>query len=178
MSNAAALKAGTARAKKIIRGHITMNLQYALDEIVDMATRMRRDETKHNMTGNTVNSYAGGLFIDGVLKAVSTGQPGQSPIQGKLRKGERFRKERLRWDGDLQQSTFKGKIDTDGHMEPSSSISFINTYKPKGNGFEVVICDGVEYATYQENVRNIDVLTGSFSTAAEILTKNLKPLPE
>ena len=178
MDNSAALKAGTARAKKIIRGHITVNLQFALDEIVDMATRMRRDETKHNMTGNTVNSYAGGLFINGVLKAISIGQPGQSPLQGKLRKGERFKKERLRWDGDLQQSTFKAKVDTDSRMEPASSLDFIRSFKPKGNGFEVVICDGVEYATYQENVRNIDVLTGSFSTAAEMLAKNLKPLPE
>lgn len=178
MNNAAALRAGTARAKKIIRGHNTVNLQYALDEIVDMATRMRRDETKHNMTGNTVNSYAGGLFIDGILKAVSIGQPGQSPLQGKLRKGERFRKERLRWDGDLQQSTFKAKVDTDSRMEPASSIDFINSFKPKGKGLEVLICDGVEYATYQENIRNIDVLTGSFSVAAEILAKNLKPLPQ
>ena len=178
MSNKAALQAGTARAKKIIQGHISMNLQYALDEIVTMAVRMRRDETKHNMTGNTVNSYAGGLFIDGVLKAVSMGQPGQGPLEEKLRKGGRFKAEQLRWDGDLQQKTFKAEVDTDGRIEPASSIGFINSYNAKEKGFEVVICDGVEYATYQENVRNIDVLTGSFSTAASMLLNNLKPLPE
>lgn len=156
---------------------MTVNLQYALDELVETAIRIRREQTRHNMTGNTVNSYAGGLFIDGQLKAMSLGQPGRSPLRGKLKEGERFRAGRTRWDGDIQQHTFKAKVNTDGRTEAAASIDFIRAYKPKGKGFTVVVCDGVEYATYQENVHNIDVLTGSFSGAAAILAKNFKPLP-
>ena len=178
MSNVAALRKGTARAKKIIQGHMTVNLQYALDELVETAMRIRREQTRHNMTGNTVNSYAGGLFIDGQLKAISLGQPGRSPLRKKLREGEKFRAGKTRWDGDIQQRTFTAQIDTDARTEAAASIDFIKSYKPKDKGFAIVVCDGVEYATYQENVYNIDVLTGSFGGAAAILSKNFKPLPE
>ena len=178
MSNRDALKAGAARAKKIISGHISVNLQYALDEIVNMVTKMRSDQKKHNMTGNTVNSYAGVLFVDGILKVVSQGQPGSKPLQGKLRKGQLFKKGRIRYDGDTQLGTFKAKVQTDGAMEPSLNLDFLKSYKPKIKGFEIVICNGVEYGTYQESVLDIDVLTGSYSSAASILMSNLKPLPE
>lgn len=178
MDNSAALRIGSARAKKIIQGHMTVILRNALDELVDTAMHIRRELTGHNMTGNTVNSYAGGLFIDGALKAMSLGQPGKSPLRNKLRGGEKFSKGKRRWDGKTQEHTFTAPIDTDGRTEAAASIDFIKSYKPKSKGLEIVVCDGVEYGTYQENEMGIDVLTGSFSGVASILANSFFPLPD
>lgn len=160
-----------------MRGHLTAIFQNALDEIVDNAMRLRRETTRHNMTGNTVNSYAGGLFVDGSLKTISLGQPGKYPLRNKLRAGEKFPAEKKRWDGDVQNKTFVAPVDTDARTEAAESIDFIKSYKPQGDNLEVVVCDGVEYAVYQENEMNIDVLTGSFSGVASILAQHFKPLP-
>ena len=66
MDNSAALKKGTAMAKRIIEDHMYAMLTSAAKKLLDDATN-GRITIGHNMTGNTVNSYAVGVYSKGNL---------------------------------------------------------------------------------------------------------------
>ena len=175
--NSAALQAGRAKLKQLVRQHINGILLNALDQLVQSAAD-ERVRQGHNMTGNTVNAYAGGLFVDGRLNEISLCNPGHGPIRVKLRAGEKFIAGRIRWDGDMQDRTFEAKVDTDATAEPSAAISFIQSYKPQPDGWEIVVTNGVEYATYQETSMGIDVLTSAFGQAQSTVDSHFKPIQD
>lgn len=176
MDNTALLAKGTAKARQLIVKHI-------LEQLVTLAKRIIRDVMEgrvtlgHNMTGNTINAYAAGVYSEGVLIHTETPQgsiPG--PLRRKLGLGERFAVSSQRWDGDVQEHTFKARVSTNGTSEPERSLSFLESYRAPSKGFALVVCNGVEYATYQENEMNIDVLTQSFNTMSMFSLSSFKPM--
>lgn len=179
MSNAAALKKGTARAKWIIDDYISNLL------LPDIAKKILEDATNgrifqgNNMTGNTVNSYAVGAYSKGSLVFAATSSQGiPKPLRRKLSKGQRFYAGSQRWDGDIQQNTFTAQVSTNGTMEAERSIAFLQSYKPSPRGWALVVCNGVEYATYQENAMNINVLTSNFDYTKMFALSMFKPMPD
>lgn len=177
MDNSAALKAGTAKAKKEIELHIYLNLCNIAKKILEDATN-GRIFLGHNMTGNTINSYAVGVYQKGsCVFAMYSSQGVSKPLRRKLNKGQRFYAGSQRWDGEIQNHTFTAEISTNGTTEAERSIAFIQSYKGNPNGWDIVVCNGVEYATYQENEMNIDVLTANFDYAQTFIPSMFKPLP-
>lgn len=176
MSNAAALRAGTAKAKRLIEDHMVNQILIPmLGKLVDEAT-MAREESS-NMTGNTVNAYGGALFVNGSLKYLYLPGYVSAPLRGKLKDGDVFEKDWPRWDGSVQSRSFDGS-GNDGSAEPNAIKKFLSGYKPQSKGYEIVIANGVEYATYQENNLNLDVLTKNFDYAKMFAPTMFKPIPD
>lgn len=174
--NSAALRAGAKKLRQIIDNHISDRLFVALDKILESAVATRL-EIGHNMTGNTINAYAGGIFHNGKLVELLICNAGHRPIRVKLRMGEKFLAGKIRWDGEEQYKTFLATVDTDATEEPSAAISFIQSYKPQSKDWEMVVTNGVEYATWQM-VNGIDVLTGNYQDAFTIVDSAFTPISD
>ncbi|MDE7345669.1 MAG: hypothetical protein K2N48_02885 [Muribaculaceae bacterium] len=179
MSNAAALKTGTAKAKRLIEDHILNQILIPTAKGLIQAATEGRVALGHNMTGNTINSYAAGVYANGVLVHIETSAGSiPNPLRRKLGRGQRFYAGSQRWDGETQEHTFTAQAGSNGTMEAERSIAFLQSHKPSANGFALVVCNGVEYATYQENEMNIDVLTSNFDYVKMFAPSMFKPLPE
>lgn len=179
MDNSAALKAGSQRAREIIARHVLNAILVPVAKNLIQDAMQGRISIGHNMTGNTVNSYAVGIYVKGQLVHVETSSGSiPRPLRRKLGRGERFYAGSQRWDGDIQQSTFTASISTNGTTEAERSIAFLQSYRPSSKGWTLVVCDGVEYASFQENEMNIDVLTSSFDYAKMFLPSMFKPLSD
>lgn len=163
MSNEATLRAGRAKAKRIISEHILLKVLTPMAEKV-LTDVVAKRITLNNMTGNTINSYAVGVYVNGALVLIKTSSSTiPSPLRRKLGMGQKFYAGSQRWDGETQMGTFTAKVPTNGSMEAERSIAFLQTYNAPANGWSLVVCNGVEYATFQESVLNLDVLTSSWS---------------
>ena len=185
MNNAAALKAGTAKAKKLIEAHILNQILIPMaKDLIEYAFR-HRVEIMHNMTGNTINSYAAGVYVRGQLVHIES-KDGYipKPLRKKLTHGNRYKRTTTyfpgeqRWDGDIQEKRFLAPVQTNSTMEAERCYEFLQSYQANPQGYTLVVCNGVEYATYQENEMNIDVLTANFDYAKMFAPSMFKPLPE
>ena len=178
MNNAAALALATRRARDLIaRQLLNRILIPAARELIRDATE-RRIALGHNMTGNTINSYAAGVYAFGRLACIETiagSIPG--PLRRKLGRGERYFAGSQRWDGETQEGTFSAPVSTNGTTEPERSIAFLQSFRPSPRGWAIVVCNGVEYATWQESEMNIDVLTANFDSARMFAPSMFSPIP-
>lgn len=177
MSNEAVLKAGTAKAKRLIENHIVNQILIPLARnLVENATQ-GRISLGHNMTGNTINSYAAGVYVKGNLVQIemATGSI-PHPLRRKLNAGQRFFAGSQRWDGEMQEHTFTAQVSTNGSTEAERNIAFLQSYQASPKGYTLVVCNGVEYATFQENLMQIDVLTQNFDYAKMFAPSMFKPM--
>lgn len=165
MNNTAALNQGLQNAKKLIENHILNEIMIPIaNDILMLAMTHREQNIKHNMTGNTINAYVVAVFRNGkmVWDSNSSSQL-PPPLRGKLSTKEKYLAGNPRWDGDKQENTFEALIKTDKDTEiTSATMSFVNTYRAISNGWEILVCNGVEYASFQEAAMGIDVLSNSF----------------
>ena len=92
----------------------------------------------------------------------------------------RYQPGRQRWDGDIQHSMFptRGVAEHNGSTEPERAIAFITSYKANPNGWAIVVANGVEYGSYEENVYNADTLTGAFEDFKFTHQFHFKPIPD
>lgn len=178
MSNAAALQRGAAKARQIIEDHMYLLFTHAAKKLLEEATN-NRILLGHNMTGNTVNSYAAGVYCRGKIVFMMTSSQGISkPLRRKLGRGQRFYAGSQRWDGEMQEHTFTAQAGSNGTMEAERSIAFLQSHKPSPKGWVLVVCNGVEYASYQENEMNIDVLTANFDYTKLFMPSMFHPMPD
>lgn len=163
---------GMKKARQIVSNHIYDILVKCCDNLVSEG--LRNKSGFRNLTGNTVTSYACGLFIGGKFSYYTcSGDSMKQPIRVKLSKGETFKG--VSYDG--QQRRFTGKIDTNRGYGAAFSYNFLKGYKSQSEkGFEIVMCTGTEYSTYLENILNADVLTGTFLHAPKTLFNHFKPI--
>lgn len=179
MSNATALAMGTRIAKEKIARHVLNQIFVpAAKELINAATQ-GRVFAGHNMTGNTINSYAAGVYVSGQLVHIETSAGSiPHPLRRKLGIGQRFYAGSQRWDGEVQEHTFTAQTGSNGAMEAERSIAFLQSHKPTPDGWALVVCNGAEYATYQENEMNVDVLTSNFDYAKMFAPSMFKPMPD
>lgn len=179
MSNAAVLQRGSQMAKDMIARHVlNVILVPAAKELIQDATQ-GRIRLGHNMTGNTVNSYAAGVYVSGTLVHIETSSGSiPHPLRRKLGRGQRFYAGSQRWDGEVQKQTFTAQAGSNGTMEAERSIVFLQSYRPSPKGWALVVCNGVEYATFQENMMNVDTLTSNFDYAKMFTPAMFKPMPD
>ena len=123
------------------------------------------------MTGNTYKSLTAGVFYNKRLYDLVF-MAGGMPIRKKLRDGEAFMAGEIRYDGDDQEHTFVAEVDTDGSYGDQTSIKFLSEYKPKRNGYCIVVCTGTEYSEF----RALDNLTDNYQFARQRFLKSFKPM--
>lgn len=177
MSNADILRKGRAKARKLIEAHMLNQILIPTAKGLIQAATEGRVTLGHNMTGNTINSYAAGVYANGVPVHIETSAGSiPNPLRRKLGKGQRFYAGSQRWDGEIQENNFTADVATNGTMEAERSIAFLQSYKPASDRFALVVCNGVEYATYQENEMNIDVLTANLDFARMFIPSMFRPI--
>ena len=78
----------------------------------------------------------------------------------------------------MQEHTFTAQAGSNGTVEAERSIAFLQSHKPSPKGWALVVCNGVEYASYQESEMNIDVLTANFDYAKMFMPSMFHPMPD
>lgn len=173
MSNKQVLEDGLKKAREIALKHIEQCLMKACEQLVDDAVRLYKSPIGP-FTGNTITSYAIGLFMDGNFTYYYSNDGIKSPVRKKLRKGEKAYLEPDWMGGDR---AFTGRIDTDGGYGQDYSYNFLRTYQSKvKSGIELVMCSGTEYSTYIETKMGGNVLSNTLKNAKGILMNNFKPM--
>lgn len=161
MDNRDILTQGTKTAKKLIEEDIINRILIpTANEILDYVVQ-KRIHAGHNMTGNTINAYVVGVFAKGNLVYMrGSWESVPAPLKHKVYKywaGDQ------RWDGETQEHDFptKGVAQHNGTKEPDRAISFIKSYNSPSDRYVLVVANGIEYATFEENVYGADTLTGT-----------------
>jgi len=172
MTNEQTLDSGLKKARELAAKHIQQCLEDSCDELVNDAVQSYKSPIGA-FTGNTITSYAIGLYIDGDFTYYYANDGIKPPVRAKLKKGERAILE-PDWEG--RTRSFTGIVDTDGGYGERFSFNFLSSYKSKVKGMELVMCSGTEYSTYIETTMKGNVLTDTFKKAQSILQTNFKPM--
>lgn len=146
MDNSATLTKGTQMMKNIISADILNRLSGLMTDVVSTMHNQMQVQVP-GMTGNTQTSPSGAIYDNGAvadLMAVGATDGTRPPLQGKLRQGQLFRAGRVRYDGDIQEYTFKAKTDTSGKTTQEDNINFLQSRNP-GKGYDMTIAGGTEY---------------------------------
>lgn len=130
-----------------------------------------KEKEYKNMTGNTVTSYAFGIYQNGKIIYFGTNNL-PNPVTNKLKKGELF--SGINYDGDY--TDFRATIDTDGKYGKDTSYQFLREYRPNTRNFAMVVTTGTEYSSYLENVRHLNVLSDSIDNIPDEFAKSFKPI--
>lgn len=130
-----------------------------------------KEKEYKNMTGNTVTSYAFGIYHNGKMIYFGTNNL-PNPVTEKLKKGELF--SGVNYDGDY--TDFRATIDTDGKYGEDTSYQFLKEYRPNTMNFAMVVTTGTEYSGYLENVRHLNVLSDSMDNLPEEFSNSFKSI--
>lgn len=144
--NSSALAQGTKVMKNIITADIMNRIgSFMLENTRQLQTTMKKELP--GMTGNAVTSAAGATYNKGSIQAVvNTGMLDSTspPLQPKLKKGQKFKAGRTRYDGSQQASTFTATEQTTGQTSQADNFDLIKSLA-SGNDFKAVIIGGTEY---------------------------------
>lgn len=152
--------------------------QFIIPQMVQFGIRMVNEvipsqQEFRNLTGNTITSYAFGIYHNSKLEVMGFNKDSKAAIRNKLIKGEVVR-DFTDYDGN-HRSYYIAEIDTDGSYGQSSSAMFLNSYVATGQ-YSIIFTTGTEYSAYLENVRNMNVLSDAFITAKTDFIKSFKPI--
>lgn len=173
---------GWKKAKNLIRKNLARICRNVMREMLEDSINHYYDE-RANLTGNLINSFAVGFYIDGKLRDillahdvglnkatymyVSVGEGGFKDWDT----GETvdfvkpYRDENLSF-----QSTEKG-------YGEKSAEEFLRSFRGvASNGISIVIVAAAPYAEYLKNKRKLDILTNTRLDTPSIFNRNLKPM--
>lgn len=174
MSNKSALDKGFKKAKEIIFGHLFDQCVRLCDALVNDAVQKKEFQS---FTGNTVTSFACGIYVDGVLSyIVASGENMPAPVHAKVQKGEYVY---LKNPYEGNPRGVMGKVDivyNDSGMD--SSFRILQSLKAN-KGISIIMTTGTEYSTYLESAYHLNVLsnTSKESNVKRLLYNSFKPLP-
>lgn len=114
-----------------------------------------------NLTGNTLTSYAFGIYRNGMLQDIIFDTGIKPPIRVKFQKGEIVR-EFEDYDGNFRDPAGPYPVQTDMGWGDETSITFLTQYEPPFRD-GLVMCTGTEYSTFLENEWGFNVLTDTFN---------------
>lgn len=174
-NNRAALDKGFKKAKEIIFGHLYDQCIRLCDALVTDAVQKR---TFQSFTGNTVTSFACGIYLDGSLNyVVASGDNMNAPVHAKIQEGETVYLSNP-YEGQPRKVT--GKVDIAYDLSGmETSMRILQGLSPNTKGLSIVMTTGTEYSTYLENVRKFNVLsdTAKKGSVKKLLYSSFKPLP-
>lgn len=165
------------QSKAVLRGIID---DYFVSYLIEVCHKAVDHAVGHkeygDFTGNTVTSYACGLYVRGELEYVYvSGSDMREPLRIKVKKGElAFLEETYDKRKDI---SVKGEIDTDWMFGEDTSVQFLQNYKSKYiQGYEIVMTTGTEYSTWIEKHMGLNVLTETYQDVPSLLLSSLKPI--
>lgn len=126
-----------------------------------------------NLTGNTISSYAFGVYYLGKLVVMGFNKKSEPPIRNKLIKGETVTNFED-YDGNIRD-WFTANVQTDGGYGTNSSMRFLQSYTTTRK-FAIVFTTGTEYSEYLENLRDLNVLTQGKEHAITAFVRSFKPI--
>lgn len=174
-NNRAALDKGFKKAKQIIFGHLYDQCIRLCDELVRDA--LEKEEFL-SFTGNTITSFACGIYINGSLNyMVASGKNMKAPVHAKIQKGETVFLANP-YAGEPRSVT--GKVDIVYDLTGmETSFRILQGLSPKTNGLSIVMTTGTEYSTYLESMYHLNVLsdTAKENNVRQLLYNSFKPLP-
>lgn len=172
-NNEKTLKDGLSKGYGMITTHL-------LEQMRDNCRRLLLEVPKHReflgWSGNTQTSYMCGIYFDGQLFGIVEQDNWKTPA---IRK--KLRKDKWGWLRNPYEGTARsvyGNVDTDGDFGKMTSYRFLMSHKTMRNHISIVMTTGTEYSEYLEEIRNLDVLTGTYEAAKDILARGFKPIPD
>ena len=173
--NRIALDKGFKKAKQIIFGHLYGQSIKLCDALVNDALNKREFQS---FTGNTITSFACGIYIDGTLNyMVASGENMKAPVHAKVQKGELVFLQNPYEGG---ERAVRGRVDIVYDMTGmETSFRILQSFNIKSKGISIVMTTGTEYSQYLESVHNLNVLsdTAEKSNVKRLLYASFKPLP-
>lgn len=110
-----------------------------------------------SFTGNTITSYAIGVYENGTLFDMYLSVDGMiRPLMRKIGEDNLVYLERP-YEGD--ERAVRGRVDVDNEYGYEESRNFLQNYRPKTKGYVLVVTTGTEYSEYLENELELNVLT-------------------
>lgn len=172
MDNAQAVTDGLNKAREVIVKYMLLRLEKACDNLIADALARREFE---GFTGNTQTSYACGIYHNGVLQSMVIAEDNMKPpVRIKVQKGAKIHLEKP-YEGEARTTIGMVKVD-ESRFGAETAEDFLKSFKPSiKKGFSVAMTTGTEYSEYLENVRNLNVLTMTGRSSAEIILQELKP---
>lgn len=151
---------------------------YVVPQLIDFGINMvnyiiPEQAEYRNLTGNTLTSYAFGVYWFSKLEIMGFGNRFPPPLRNKLIKGESVY-DFIDYDG-IHRDWFTAKIATDAGYGKNTSIQFLKNYTCKEK-YGIVFTTGTEYSEYLENVRKLNVLSEGRETAKNTFIKSFKPI--
>lgn len=140
IDNSKTLREGAAKARAIIGKDMTIRLSSLMYGVVE-DLRNRVAGAVGGMTGNTWESPAGAVYVDGVMEETYLGN---KPMMGKLKPGMKFYEGVDRYDGTIQNRTFTADTDTSGNEARLDKYDFLESQQ-SGKGFKMTVTGGTEY---------------------------------
>lgn len=151
---------------------------YIVPQLIDfgivMVNNILPEQTKfRNLTGNTITSFAFGVYYMGRLEVMGFNKDYPEPIRNKLIKDEMVTNF-CDYDGKIRKY-FIANIDTDGGYGQDTSAAFLQNYVCS-NKYGIVFTTGTEYSEYLQNVRKLNVILQGYETTKTDFTKHFKPM--
>lgn len=173
MSNKDVLEKGLEKGLAMIDDVIVQSLRQSC---MDLLKEVQYHRSFRGFTGQTQTSYMGGLYVNGKLLAIFNERNWlERPRRSKVPKGRGVWLS-VPYEGDSRG--VMGKVDIADPSGTSLSTKLLAEYKAPDKGFAIVITTGTEYSELLESVRHLDVLTGTYMEAANIIERNWKKIPD
>jgi len=112
---------------------MTAGLPLVMKRVHQFAREKMSELKKHDMTGNYINSFGIAIYRNGEFIACATSSEieGESPIQLTLAKGDKFPKERRRYDSQIQQFNFKAPEGMRHILADAEVVRWLRRYRPR-----------------------------------------------
>lgn len=171
-TNERVLEEGFAKALNILKNE--MRTRFALSGFAFLRHAWTAREFE-SFTGNTITSYAFGLYEDGVLFDSYISVEGMTrPLRKKIGLGEHQFLENP-YEG--SKRAVKGAVYVDDEYGYEQSRRFLENYKPSMLGYVLVVTTGTEYSEYLEEIKELNVLTNTWLAGKHGLVKPIMEKP-
>lgn len=129
--------------------------------LVDRSVSLKRFG---DFTGNTVTSFACGVYRDGVL--VGHYVADKSPALRKKVGKDEYVQLPVTYDGRKDVSV-KGRVSVSDGYGSDFSLDFLRSFSA-GGGLSLVVLTGTEYSLYIEQERDLNVLSATYALAGDV----------
>lgn len=175
-SNIDVFNRGIKSAKTLIKDNIIKRLKDAAEDLIKDAEFAQE---YHNLTGNTLTSYAVGIYFQYSLVAIVTIRDVDGdtykPTGPKLSKGGGWVEVEQFGTGEKVFANTKTFEKTDMDYGYNTSHEFIQNYVPENGGFVIMMCTGTEYSSTLEYL-GLNVLTETFQLSPRAFLSNLQKI--
>lgn len=164
---------GLAKVEAMIKKkYLFYGMDLASDLVVNAVEAYQDDSKAGSLTGNLLNSIAGGVYYNGVLERICTANKhAKIPVQTHryARIGDGGFKD---YDSGEIVDFVKQYAGGEFSFQPvdknkaglQSALEFLGSYQTSKK-LEIVICAAAPYAEYLQSERNLDILTSAYAGA-------------